>query len=115
MSELRRELLALIDYRCRIRDGGKRDRGFNYPCAAALARIGSIEVCESTVAELAKGQEARRAKLMAWVLYRAMGGELSRAYLEQRAREESGDVAGRLRQAAEELTKGDALLAEADE
>jgi len=114
LSEVRRELLALVDYRVMLRAGGKRDRAEYYPCAAALAWIGTIEVCESTVAELRKGQGARRAKLMAWVLYRAMGGDLSRAFLEQHARERGGEEAARLRQAAEDVTKGNALLAEAD-
>lgn len=108
-------LLQMIDYRARLRSGGKRMPGAAYPCAGALAHIGNRRILGDVTKALAWDDSVKRRKLMAWVIGRLLGEQLGRVHLEQAAEQLDGERAARLLAARDHLAKGYGIFRELGE
>ena len=104
-------LLDMIDYRIALQAGAKRPIGSEYPCARALARIGgNRELLESLAQRIRAEESLKRRRLMIWVAYRILGGDLTQTWLKSHIQGTTGEDRERLEAAAKEVSMGNRLV-----
>lgn len=110
-TEARKALLDRIDYQVRLKGGGKRPLGAEFPCALALIRIGGDpNILTALSARIATDKSEKRRALYTWVMHGLLGPEMTRVCLQNAARKQSGGKKALLLKASRDAALGNALL-----